>query len=98
MELEQARTQTEESDYARKKIEAKYEQLKVKEKSNRETLEEMRIKLRAYETYKPKTQGLGELEELEREEEEVDLKEQLNVLQKEMEELRKQNNRLSISN
>jgi hypothetical protein len=57
-----------ESQNAKIKIESKYDSLKVKEKSNRETIEELRIKLRVYETYKPKSQGLGELEDIEREE------------------------------
>lgn len=64
-----------ESETARKKLESKYDQLKVKEKSKKDTLEELRIKLRVYETYKPKTQGLGELEDFENQEEEEDYRE-----------------------
>jgi hypothetical protein len=41
---------------------------------------------------------LGELEEIEKAEEEQDIRDQMTILQKELDELRKQNTILSISN
>jgi chromosome segregation ATPase len=85
-----------------KRIESKYDALKVKDRANRDLIETLQTKLRVYESLRGEEgitgTGLGELDELEKQEIEKDVHEQLQMRLKEIEELRKENNILKISN
>ena len=86
-----------------KRIESKYDALKVKDRANKDLIETLQTKLRVYENLKGEERltggsGLGELDELEKQDREKDVHEQLSLRLKEIEELRKENNILKISN
>ena len=65
-----------------KRIESKYDALKVKDRANKDLIETLQTKLRVYENLKGEERltggsGLGELDELEKQDREKDVHEQL---------------------
>lgn len=102
LETEKITNQYTDSEAKFKRIEQKYDALKVKDRANKDLIETLQTKLRVYENLRGEDgiagSGLGELDELEKQEIEKDVHEQLQARLKEIEELRKENSILKISN
>ena len=69
LENEKMESKLAELDIKYKRIEQKYEALKIKDRSNKDLIETLSTKLRVYENFKTEMgdgNGLGELDELEK--------------------------------